>query len=114
MFKEKFKSKYFEGSPIFRQLIETRNSHFEPGSIARKITTVLYMFYLWPVKKLFDKNAPMMIDFDNERKFYFNELQNLLHVYNHDGFNLIRVGAKNDGGYIMLDDLSCNVGSMHG
>lgn len=35
---------------------------------------------------------------------YCREVRGLLYIYNVDGYRLVRVGGKHDGGYIMLDD----------
>lgn len=37
-------------------------------------------------------------------KNYYRELENLLYIYKVNDVQLVRVGAPNDGGYIMLDD----------
>ena len=35
---------------------------------------------------------------------YYRELHSLLHIAKVEGFDLVRTGKHNDGGYIMLDD----------
>ena len=104
MLRQNLKAKYFENAPLLGQFIKGRRSMFSHKSLMYKITTGFYMLYLWPVKKLFSKTHGFGLDFAKESKTYCAALQDLFHIYNHGEYNLIRVGAKHDGGYIMLDD----------
>ena len=115
-----FKNKYYAGAPSLRRLIEGRKSKFSDSSIMRKIATLSLMLYMWPVKKAFNeennffdnlgKRRKCYIDvassLTDEQRNYYRTLQDLVHVYNHGEYNLIRIGAEHDGGYIMLDDFA--------
>ena len=45
---------------------------------------------------------------------YYDELQELLRVGKAEGFELVRVGCNNDGGYIMLDDFGGGIAYSFG
>ena len=125
---ESFKDKYYSNSSSFRRLIDDRVSKFNGDSIMRKISTLILMLYMWPVKKAFNDNNIFFVNVANMRKRYFEcgksyidvntlsheqknyyaALQDLFHIYAHRDFNLVRLGAEYDGGYIILDDFISN------
>ena len=106
MLREKLKSKFFEDTPILDLFVKKRQSVFSSSAVMHKISTGLHMLYLWPVKKLFSKSQGLGLDFYNFSRNYYADLQDLFHIYAHGKYNLIRVGAEHDGGYIMLDDFA--------
>ena len=68
---------------------------------------ILLSLYVLPVRKFFKLSDDEYI---NKRTFtmsreYYDELHRLLHIAKAEGYELVRTGNKNDGGYIMLDDL---------
>ncbi len=112
-----FKANYFKNVQLLEKIIDCRKSKFRNMSIMRRLSTLSLMIYLWPIKKLFagdnkflsalSKDAVNVANFlTEEQKNYYAALQNLFHIYAHGDLNLIRVGAKHDGGYIMLDDFA--------
>ena len=73
-------------STICRQLTESGNKHLKIHNITDPI--------IYPI----ENNAD-----------YYKELKELLRIKRAVGYELVRVGRPNDGGYAMLDDFSDNI-----
>lgn len=73
-----------------------------------RIKAIAMMLYLFPVRrKIKPLSGPIASYEVIGKQKYYNELQDLLHISKVEGFELVRLGRDNDGGYIMLNDFPC-------
>ena len=66
------------------------------------IKAALFALYTYPLRKFHAVENP----FINAPREYYSEIHELLHISKVKGFELLRVGHDNDGGYIMVDDFA--------
>lgn len=70
-----------------------------------RIKAGLLVLYTLPFRKTLRFSSPFVNYSFAISPDYYDELQDLLHISKAEGPELIRVGRKHDGGYIMLRDL---------
>ena len=88
--------KFFAGNKFLGYIIRRE---FRLG---RTIKAAACALYTYPLRKILTiGNA-----FITAPKEYYEEIHELLHIAKATGFELVRIGRDNDGGYIMLDDFA--------
>lgn len=58
------------------------------------------------------RNAKIFLEAESYAS-YLMRLKSLLHIDKVEGFELVRIGRKNDGGYLMLNDFADNDGTAY-
>ena len=96
---KKLEEKFFLSNPM---LYETLHEVFK----TRPVTAALVSLYMLPVRKLlmppeYLTSSSLTLTASTE---YYKELHGLLHIAKAEGYELVRTGQDNDGGYVMLDD----------
>ena len=74
---------------------------FKKGKIVK---ASLLALYLLPLRKALDFDNPLVEQSFTTSLDYYEAIQDLLHIYRVEGFNLTRIGRKGNAGYVMLDD----------
>lgn len=97
-------SKIFGGS-LFLAYIVRREFR-----LGHKIKAALVGLYTYPLRKLLTIEKA----FITAPREYYEELHDLLHLSEAEGFQLLIVGRDNDGGYIMLDDFDGGIAYSFG
>ena len=92
--------KLFGNNYLIQRLLA---QEFQKGKIVK---TSLLALYLLPLRKALNLDEPLRVQSFITSLDYYNELQELLHLYRAEGFDLTRVGSKSASGYIMLDDFN--------
>lgn len=62
------------------------------------------MLYLFPVRKYVRLDETLRKCSIFTSPDYYKQLQDILHIAKTEGFELVRTGRENDGGYILLND----------
>ena len=84
---------YFLRNKILRE--------YHEGNPAKAIAM---MFLSWPIHNAIKIDKPVMTFSFTVSSDYYSELHNLLHIAEVEGFDFVRIGRDNDGGYILLND----------
>ena len=86
------------------------NNYFLRNVIARQVREGKYfkaaamLIFTAPFRKVLTC-GPLELIFINSPNYY-REIHKLLHISKVEGFDLVRIGRDNDGGYIMLNDFN--------
>ena len=94
-FYKRIAQKIVKDNTLLRHLVKRQQLSGHPF---KAIALTLCAF---PVRNLIRLDTPFNFYISEN---YYAELYNLLKIAKVDGFELTRIGAKHDGGYIMLDD----------
>ncbi len=103
MFKSAIKSvqeKFFGNNPVLNMMLKKIFKE-------HPLRAAMLSAYVLPVRNILKMPDVTII---SKRTFtvskeYYSELHRLLHIAKAEGYELLRIGRDNDGGYVMLDDL---------
>ena len=76
---------------------------FKKGKVVKASLLALYFL---PLRKALKLDNPLVEQSFITSLDYYNAIQELLHIYRVEGFDLTRIGSKGNAGYVMLDDFN--------